>query len=333
MDSFLDSVISRSAARKKVADEEAIRGQVSETTARAVRKIRVIQTTREAPADFELNKIIADAEREVQTIRQECKNRSIDNGDEWITSELIRINMAIITENFIPRGGKSKDAKLDEPGLIAALVLDGQDGSLADRQELTKPSIEASMNCLSGSEEDLMRPSINRSGISPLGLSLPPDAVDESMQLDTKSESGDNKGWLRDNDDDQEIPLHRRPQYPFTRDTPRNSLYRWFPPAQPPSSLPARARERSRSPVNLEKAADSKENISSYRRRSLIRPPASQPVTGSGIFSAASQQSPSRRQQPRLKSVTMPLTSNIEPIFKAKVGSLYSPEHRLVELE
>ncbi|TGJ86650.1 hypothetical protein E0Z10_g2082 [Xylaria hypoxylon] len=68
IDSILDSVISRSAARKKVATEEAIRTQGKEKMARTVQRlVREAQANLRATLSAELGKIAGDTEKKLET--------------------------------------------------------------------------------------------------------------------------------------------------------------------------------------------------------------------------------------------------------------------------
>ncbi|KAI0977009.1 hypothetical protein F4678DRAFT_132088 [Xylaria arbuscula] len=371
----LDSVMIRSAA------EEATCNRARTMMIQAAQRL-----LREAEAEFrdklvaEICKITSSTERRLEAIRrefsqqlekvsasEEAGRQAVDDGS--YASGLHRAAADILKEYHVLEDEKLDDKKLNdvdpnEHDFITVQKPQNRSpagspspprSSIDSSSSLEEEQVQTSATSHHGSEEDLGHPNQIPFSTRSVDTSPPPKTAPTPIKLDTDSDSGENKNWILDNDDEDEdeddLPLRRRrARFPMTHDTPRNSIYRYF--SQTPRPLsspdPARARERSRSPARASHHVFGLGSAKIHRRRSLIRPTASQPdylITGNKItesemrsemrseISSSSEAAPPRtpaRKQPARKSASSPFTYNIKSIFKNQAGSLYSPEHRLV---
>ncbi|GAW11842.1 hypothetical protein ANO14919_011950 [Xylariales sp. No.14919] len=370
-------MISRSATRKRVAAEEAIRNQGKERMARTVQGlVREAQAKLRTALSAELGKIASDTEKKLEAIRQ-ASQRQQGNHDETVKnkytpldennfiSELLRASADILQQYHILEE-EPHDNKSHEYSPSATLEPDDRDDTLKDVVGLMQRSLSPP-------------PSIGRELIQP--SASPPADAKEKFGANHKSD--DDKDWLRDDDgktsDEEELDRERNGTVPQERsaDLPRygvqsgdlgsgrvpspslhdvrrtlrnsqrrssrkividsdeesseasnsiSDIHKEFRSRRPlrlpsprptlrdrrlcsqvlrPSSLPIMARERSKSPFSPKKAVNLKEDGELYRWRC--------------------------RRQPTRRSTTVPFTYNVKAIFKNQVGSLYSPEHRLIE--
>ncbi|KAI1298524.1 hypothetical protein F5Y03DRAFT_367560 [Xylaria venustula] len=363
----LDGVMIRSAA------EEATHNRARTIMIQAAQRLR-----REAEAEFrdklvaELCNITSATKRKLDAVRREFSQQpgKVDASgkvgknavdDDIYVSELHRAAEGILKEYHV-----LDDEKLDNinpnnhdsftvqrsPTHSPSLPQSSIDSSSSSEKE----RVQTNAASHHGSEEDLGKPNQIPFRTRSLAASPPPKTTPVPIKSEPDPDSSENKDWILDNDEENEdgLPLHRRrARFPMTQDAPRNSLYRWFSqtprPLSSPIPVPAHARERSKSPVRASHHVFGLANVKIHRRRSLIRPTASQPdypirgskMTGSNItgtetrneIANSNETAPPRtptRKQPARKSASSPFTYNIRTIFKNQAGSLYSPEHRLV---
>ncbi|KAI0541886.1 hypothetical protein GGR58DRAFT_528307 [Xylaria digitata] len=194
--SILDGVISRSAARRRAAAEEVIRLRSEEKIARTVRRlVSEAQASLRATLSEELAKIASDTEKQLETVRQEFQQGSVDTSDknDHATSdendfipELFHVGVDFLKEYRILQE-ESIDTDRGEHGLSTTLEPDDGDRAAADVVEL----MQHSMNLLSGAEDEFTQLIINP----------PVAAAGTSNRFDANPESDDEKGWLRDDDD------------------------------------------------------------------------------------------------------------------------------------
>ncbi|KAI0799479.1 hypothetical protein GGR55DRAFT_483713 [Xylaria sp. FL0064] len=216
--SIFDGVILRSAV------EEAIRSHAKKTMAKAADRLRSeAEEVFRAKLVAELGKIITASERTLELARREFSDEEeqvdIDDAssdrnnthDGIHTTELHRTAAEILMEYRIIKNNEPKEIEANGHGITAPPEQNTPNNSPAREPELPRPN----MNRHHGSEEDLLLGTLSLTSSDPISTTSsdissfdfnasPSSAADESPQLTAKCESGDNKDWWRDNDDEEE---------------------------------------------------------------------------------------------------------------------------------
>ncbi|KAI1181934.1 hypothetical protein F5B17DRAFT_450674 [Nemania serpens] len=346
LDDALNSVISRLAARTNSSAEEAARDQRTMQLARAAMEMTSeahISSRADVGAEFDV--VANETRRDTETIRQtaEQEQQSIDQKIGF-ANELIRNSADILNEHDNTRAtlalGNPQDAFADvagnsmSPKLYLESSSDGQQRTddngdtinvaicREDRSAPSKPRAGPSGSSSSGSLS-LLTPRNSRRHSTRKIVVDSDDKIEASDSL-TSDPRGDTREKTRPRRPLGHTVSHKRSGSLLSHRSAR---------ATRPMSHSTALRSRSNSPIMLNWDDDSKDDVKIHRRRSLVRPSASQvavssEVSGASVSSPASQ-GPSGERRRSARAFTPVHTYNVKRNFRNMVGSLEGPEHVL----